>query len=70
MQNQLIPQSMLLSAYTALPPHSLYLVLPYVSLHMDTFLWNIEKVLNFYTTQFVLPNTSLDYLSSRGSQGG
>ena len=47
MQKQLNPSSMLLSAYTALPPLSLYLVLPYVSLHMDMFLQNRGKVLTF-----------------------
>lgn len=36
---------MLLPAYTPPPPPSLYLVLPYVSLHMDMLLWNMETFL-------------------------
>ena len=50
MQNQLNPKSMLLSAYTALPPLSLYLVLPYVSLRMDMFLQNGGKFLLLHNT--------------------
>ena len=41
---------MLLSAYTALPPLSLYLVLPYVSLRMDMFLQNGGKFLLLHNT--------------------